>query len=187
MTPDGKGHVTKSGETWSIKATGPNSWEWNSKRDGKVTATSKWTISEDGQTLTAIDKDMRPDGSTGRSQATLKRTGGTSGLAGAWESVSVKIMTPLSIEVAKWEGDGYAINNPAYKQHLRFKLDDKEYTPTGPRVPKGTTVGNNKTGDHSLELTYMLQGKTTETDRWELSADGKTLTQTVTYSRGQQT
>ena len=33
-----------------------------------------------------------------------------------------------------------------------------------------------------MELTYKLQGKTTETDRWELSADGKTLTQTVTYA-----
>ena len=91
-------------------------------------------------------------------------------------------MSPLSIEVAKWEGDGYSITNPAYKQHLRFKLDDKEYTPTGPRVPKGTTVSASKTGDHNMELTYMLKGKTTETDQWELSADGKTLTQTVTYA-----
>ena len=32
-----------------------------------------------------------------------------------------------------------------------------------------------------MELTYKLQGKTTEADRWELSADGKMLTQTVTY------
>ena len=27
LTLDGKGHVTKYGDTWSIKATGPNSWE----------------------------------------------------------------------------------------------------------------------------------------------------------------
>ena len=32
-----------------------------------------------------------------------------------------------------------------------------------------------------MELTYKLKGKTTETDRWELSADGKTLTDTITY------
>jgi len=182
LTLDGKGHVTKYGDTWSIKTTGPNSWESITKRDGKVTATSKWTVSEDGKTFTTMDENMRPDGSAGRSESTLKRTAGTSGLVGTWESESVKIMSPLSIEVAKWEGDGYSINNPAYKQHLRFKLDDKEYTPTGPRVPKGTTVSASKTGDHNMELTYMLKGKTTETDRWELSADGKTLTQTVTYA-----
>lgn len=33
-----------------------------------------------------------------------------------------------------------------------------------------------------MELTYKLKGKTTETDSWELSADGKTLTNTVTYA-----
>ena len=33
-----------------------------------------------------------------------------------------------------------------------------------------------------MELTYKLKGKTTETDKYEVSVDGKTLTQTVTYS-----
>src|SRR6476620_3073218 len=60
LTLDGKGHLTKYGDTWSIKATGPNTWEWITKRDGKVTATSKWTISEDGKTFTTMDENMRP-------------------------------------------------------------------------------------------------------------------------------
>ena len=33
-----------------------------------------------------------------------------------------------------------------------------------------------------MELTYKLKGKTTETDKYEVSADGKTLTQTATYA-----
>jgi len=49
-------------------------------------------------------------------------------------------------------------------------------------VAKGATVGANKIDDHKMELTYKLKGKTTEADRWELSADGKTLTQNVTYA-----
>ena len=36
--------------------------------------------------------------------------------------------------------------------------------------------------DHTTELTYKLNGNTTETDRWELSADGKMLTETATYA-----
>jgi len=182
LTLDGKGHLTKYGETWSIKTTAPNNWESITRRAGKVTQKSKWTISEDGQTFTTVDENMRPDGSTGRSESTLKRTEGTSGLAGTWESASVKIMSPLSRVMAKWQGDGYSLSNPAYKQHLHFKLDGKDYTPTGPRVPKGTTVSASKSDDHNMELTYKLKDKTTETDRWELSGDGKTLTQTVTYS-----
>ena len=45
---DGKGHVTKYGDTWSIKTTGPNSWESINERDGKMTNKSKWTVSERG-------------------------------------------------------------------------------------------------------------------------------------------
>jgi hypothetical protein len=182
LTLDGKGHLTKFGDTWSIKTTGPNSWESITKRDGKATSKSKWTISEDGQTFTSNEENMRPDGSTGRTEATLKRTGGTSGLVGAWESTSVKVLSPTSIEIAKWQGDGYSRTNPVYKERLNFKLDGKDYTPSGPRVAKGTTVSASKIDDHSMELTYKLKGKTIETDKWELSTDGKTLTQTITYS-----
>jgi hypothetical protein len=182
MTLDGKGHVTKFGDTWSIKATGPNSWESTNKRDGQVTAKSKWTISEDGQTFTMMDEYMRLDGSTGKTETTLKRTDGTSGLVGSWESASVKIMSPLPIEIRKWQTDGYSYVLPAYKYHLNFKLDGKEYTPTGPRVAKGTTASASKVDDHTIEVTDKLKGKTIDTVRLELSADGKTLNQTVTYA-----
>jgi hypothetical protein len=33
-----------------------------------------------------------------------------------------------------------------------------------------------------MELTYKLKGKTIETDKYEASTDGKTLTQTATYA-----
>ena len=181
LTLDGKGHVTKYGDTWSIKTTGPNSWESTNERGGKVTNKSKWTVSADGQTFNSTDETMRPDGTTARSEATLKRTGGTSGLVGTWESTSVKVPSPPSIAIAKWQGDGYTRTNPAYKETLGFKLDGKEYTPKGPRVPPGTTVTAKKIDDHSMELTYKLKGKTIETDKYEVSADGKTLTQTATY------
>jgi hypothetical protein len=181
LTLDGKGHVTKYGDTWSIKTTGPSSWESTNERHGKVTNKSKWTVSADGQTFTSTDESTRPDGTTGRSEATFKRTGGTSGLVGAWQTTSVKVLSPTSITIAKWQGDGYTRTSPAFKETLDFKLDGKEYTPKGPRVPPGMTVTAKKMDDHSMELTYKLKGKTIETDKYEVSADGKTLTQTVTY------
>ena len=48
-------------------------------------------------------------------------------------------------------------------------------------MAKGTTISGKKTDDRTMELTYKLNGKTTETDRRELSADGKTLTNTINY------
>jgi hypothetical protein len=182
LTLDGKGHVTKYGDTWSIKTTGPSSWDSTSERDGKVTSKSKWTVSADNQTFTSLDENMRPDGSTGKTEAVFKRTGGTSGLVGTWQTTSVKILSPTSITIAKWQGDGYSRTNPVFKETLEFKLDGKEYAPKGPRVPPGLTVSAKKIDDHGMELTYKLKGKMMETDKYEVSADGKTLTQTVTYS-----
>ncbi|MEY2482549.1 MAG: hypothetical protein QOK24_1077 [Verrucomicrobiota bacterium] len=182
MTLDGKGHVTKYGDTWSIKTLGPNSWESTNERDGKVTNKSKWTVSADNQTFTSTDENMRPDGTTGKTEAIFKRTGGTTGLAGTWQTTSVKILSPSSITIAKWQGDGYSRTSAVFKETLEFKLDGKEYTPKGPRVPPGMTATAKKIDDHSMELTYKLKGKTIETHKYEVSADGKTLTQTVTYS-----
>jgi hypothetical protein len=182
LTLDGKAHVTKYGDTWSIKATGPNSWESINERDGKVTNKSKWTVSADNQAFTSLDENMRPDGSTGKSEAVFKRTGGTSGLVGTWQTTSVKVLSPTSVTIAKWQGDGYSRTSAVFKETLEFKLDGKEYTPKGPRVPPGMTVTAKKIDDHSMELTYKLKGKVMETDKYEVSADGKTLTQTVTYA-----
>ena len=182
LTLDGKGHVTKYGDTWSIKATGPSSWESTTERDGKVTSKSKWTVSADNQTFTSLDENMRPDGSTGKTEAVFKRTGGTTGLVGTWQTTSVKILSPVSVTIAKWEGDGYSRTNAVFKETLEFKLDGKDYTPKGPRIPKDMTVSAKKIDDHSMELTYKLKDKAIETDKFVVSADGKTLTQTITYS-----
>lgn len=182
LTLDGKGHVTKYGDTWSIKATGPNSWDSTSERDGKVTSKSKWTVSADNQTFTSLDENMRPDGSTGKTEAVFKRTGGTSSLVGTWQTTSVKVLSPTSVTIAKWQGDGYSRTSAVFKETLEFKLDGKEYTPKGPRVPPGMTVTAKKIDDHGMELTFKLKGKAIETDKYEVSADGKTLTQTITFA-----
>jgi hypothetical protein len=182
LSLDGKGHVTKYGDTWSIKATGLNSWDSTTERDGKVTSKSKWSVSADNQTFTSTDENMRPDGTTGKTEAIFKRTGGTTGLAGTWQTTSVKILSPTSITIEKWQGAGYSRTSPVFKETLQFNLDGKEYTPKGPRVPPGMTVSAKKIDAHSMELTSKLKGKTIETDKYEVSADGKTLTQTVTYA-----
>ena len=85
------------------------------------------------------------------------------------------------LEIEKWQGDGYSFLDPVYKERTDFKLDGKDYIPKGPLVAEGTTMSGKKIDDRNLELTYKLKGKTTETDRWELSADGKTLTATLTF------
>jgi hypothetical protein len=182
MSFDGKEHTTKYGNTWSITQSGPNAWKWIQKRNGKVMSDATWTVSDDGATSVYVSMETRLDGSTSHDETKLKRTaGGKSGLVGTWESTETKIGSPVTIEIAHWQKDGYSIKNAANKGETDFKLDGKDYTPSGPMVATGTVVAGKKIDDHTIELTYKLKGKTTETDRWELSADATTLTNTVTY------
>ena len=153
------------------------------KRDGKVFSDAMWTVSDDGATSTYVSTETRPDGSSSHDETRLKRTaGGTSGLVGTWESTEIKVGSPTVTEIAKWEGNGYSMKNPTFQGKTEFKLDGKEYTPKGPRVAKGTTVSGKAIDAHTIELTYKLKGKTTSTERYELSADGKTLTDTINFS-----
>jgi hypothetical protein len=178
----GKEHTTKYGNTWTITKNGSNAWKWVTKRNGKVTSDATWTVSDDGATSTYVSTDTRQDGSTSHNETKLKRTAGTSGLVGTWESTEIKIGSPTTTEIAKWGTDGYSMKTPADKSETDFKLDGKEYKPKGPTVAPGTTVSGKKDGENKMELTYKLKGKVTETDSWELSGDGKTLTDTVTFS-----
>lgn len=179
---DGKPHTTKYGESWSLTKKGANGWRWVVKRNGKTLSDAVWTVSDDGATSDYVVTISRPDGSTSKDETKLKRTAGTSGLVGTWESTEIKVGSPTTIELAAWQKDGYSLKTPVYKAQTDFKLDGKDYTPKGPTVAKGTTISGKKIDERTMELTNKLNGKTTETDRWELSADGKTLTNTITYS-----
>lgn len=128
-----------------------------------------WTVSEDSASSTYVSTERRPDGSTSHDETKLKRTAGTSGLVGTWESTEIKVGSPNAIEIAVWNKDGYSIKSPVYKGEANFKLDGKDYTPKGLRVAKGTPISGKKTDDRTMELTYKLNGKTT-TGRFRLMA-----------------
>ena len=177
----GKEHVTKYGNSWLVTKSSPNAWKWVQKRNGKVFSDAMWTVSDDGATSTYVSTETHQDGSTSHNETKLKRTAGTSGLVGTWESTEIKIGSPTTMEIAKWGTDGYSMKNPADKTVTDFKLDGKEYKPKGPIVAAGATVSGKKVDENKMELTYKLKGKATDTDSWELSADGKTLTDTITF------
>jgi hypothetical protein len=111
----------------------------------------------------------------------LKRTAGTSGLVGTWESMGVKMDSTTPMQIEKWEGDGYVIERPAYKSRTEFKFDGKDYPEKGPRVAEGSTVSAKRMGDRAIEVTSKLKGKTVSTERFEVSEDGKTLTDTINF------
>jgi hypothetical protein len=181
LVMDGKEHPTKYGNMWSVTKEGPNSWKSVEKRNGKVTSTATWTLSEDGKMFTSTTDGNRPDGSTFKNVFKAKRIAGSSGLAGTWESTEMKLGSPADWEIEAYKGDGLSLMTPADKERIDLKLDGKDYPDKGPRVAAGTTASGKRIDQSTVEITSKLKGKPVYTQRLELSKDGKTLTGTLHF------
>jgi hypothetical protein len=178
---DGKEYPAKIGGTWSIKKEGPNSWKSVRSRDGKVVSTAIWTVSEDGKTLTQTTEGTRVDGSTFKTVLKSKRIAGTSGLAGTWESTDVNTNSVVPFEIAAYEGDGLSFISSAGQRRLDLKFDGKDYPDKGPRVTEGATASGKRIDQRAIEVSNKVKGKLLNTERMEVSADGKTLTTTTSF------
>ena len=151
------------------------------KRDGKVIGTDTWMISEGGKLLTVQSEGTRPDGTTYKQEFQFKRIAGTTGLAGTWESSKIDPDAYPDWLIEPFEGGGMSFTFPAFKERHDVKFDGKDYPNEGPRVAPGSTTAGQRIDEHTLELTDKLKDKVADTQRLELSADGKTLTMIVTY------
>ena len=178
---DGKEHPTKYGYMWSVTPDGTSKWKSVHSKDGKVTSTAIWTVSDDGQMFTAATDGTRADGSTYKNKFKAKRIAGTAGLAGTWESTEMKLGAPANWEIQSFGGDGMSFLTPANKERDDVKFDGKDYESQGPRVAPESTVSGKQIDERTIELTDKLKGKVIETDHLELSADGKTLTVTLNF------
>lgn len=181
ITIDGKEHPTKHGNMAITTAEGPNHWKDVIMKDGKVVKTESWTLSDDGKLFTEVDDHTRPDGSTDKSVYKLKRVAGTSGLAGTWEDTEADPNDYPDVVIGPFEGDGLDFVTERSKEHDAVKFDGKDYPNQGPRVAPGATTAGKRVDERTVELTDKLKGQLTDTQRMELSADGKTLTVTITY------
>jgi hypothetical protein len=167
------------GTTLSVTIEAPDSWKVVRKKDGHVLLTGNWKLSKDGQTLTDDFTFFAPNGSASNVNYVYKRTAGTSGFAGTWESTSEAVNSVFVIKFQPYEGDGLSIVDSSEGVTKNVKFDGKDYPNVGPNVPAGLVSSARRVNQHTLELTGKFNGKVTDTQEIKLSADGKTLTMTV--------
>ena len=178
---DGQAHPTRYGSQRTITSEGPDKWMAVTERDGKVTGTDLWTLGSGGKTLTVHSTGTRADGSSFQNDFSFKRIAGKAGLVGTWESTKVDPAAYPDMAIETFEGDGLAIAVPTFKEVHNVKFDGKDYPNEGPRVAPGATTSGKLINEHTIELTDKLKDKVMDTLHSEVSADGKTLTTTVTY------
>jgi hypothetical protein len=179
VVADGTDQPGLFGTTLSITVEGPKTWRVVRKKDGRTLITGIWNLSEDGKTLSDTFKANQPNGSTFSLDYVYKRTAGSSGFPGTWESTSEKVNSVFEFQIQPYDGDGLSFVNPAQDATQNMKFDGKDYPNQGPNVVPGSASSGRRVNERTLEMTNKIKGKVMNTRQIELSPDLKTLTMTV--------
>jgi hypothetical protein len=176
ITADGTDQPTSLGTT-AMKVVNATTWEFTNKSNGKTISTETWVLSADGQSMQRTFRVPNANGEMSSGSETVKRTAGTSGFEGTWESTELK-MTFTEVDVEPNGDDGVTLRLPEDGTHYSLKFDGKDYPEEGPRLPAGMTVSAKMTGPRSITAVTKLNGTAFDSEDWEISADGQTFTYT---------
>jgi hypothetical protein len=176
---DGTDQPATGGTTLSVAIEAPDSWKVVRKKDGRMLLTANWKLSKDGKTLTDDFTAVGPNGSTSNVNYVYKKTAGTAGFAGTWVSTNETVNSEIVLTVQPYDGDGLSFINRSQEQTSNVKFDGADYAILGPNVPTGLTSSGRRVNEHTLEMTYKLNGKILNTRQVQLSSDLKTMTITL--------
>lgn len=176
---DGTDQPGNFGSTLSVTVEGPGTWKVIRKKDGRMLITATWKLSKDDNTLTDDFTGIAPNGSTFNLNYVYKRTAGSSGFAGTWESTSETVNSVFVLQVRPYEGDGLSFIDPSEEETKNVKFDGKDYPNLGPNVVPGSASSVRRVNERTLEVTDKIDGKVMDAQQIELSSDLKTLTMTV--------
>ncbi|HEY4305506.1 MAG TPA: hypothetical protein VGM82_13600 [Gemmatimonadaceae bacterium] len=173
---DGKPVKTFADGTMAFTADGDHAIDVLSKSTGSESH-MHLVLSADGKTITDHTTSTRPDGSKTVEDGAMARVGQGSGFAGTWKSTKTQSSSGESFDLVI-TGDRIKWSWPAYKRHIDGKMDGSEIHIAGATATPGMIFMMRKAG--ATKITYAVKGdgKSLAEGMLELSADGKTLTDT---------
>src|SRR5215469_2190457 len=165
-------------DTMSIKIVDDRTIEEVDKKNGKTVATSKTSVSPDGNTLMFEFSDSsvtNDDPVTGKGSETRVSKGpeGSHAISGSWRMAKMQSLSENAMSITyKVTGDSLTMSNQT-GQSYTAKLDGTEAPYKGD--PGTTSVSVKKTGANTIEETDKRDGKVISAARITVSADGKTM------------
>jgi len=177
---DGKSYPTALGNTAVWKQLDASTWQVTYTKGERVINVDTMKVSADGKTLNIQSKGPKPSGGSFDDTIVYVRTSGQSGLIGTWKSKDVKLSAPGLLEIKTSGADGITLKNPEYQASCDARFDGKDYPLMGPTVPEAVTLSFTRTGPNTFTMLSKLKGKDVVTEKYTVSADGKTLTNVST-------
>jgi hypothetical protein len=174
VVADGTDQAGLPGTTLSVKAEDPHRLTVLRKQDGKVVVSAKWKLSPDGRTLRDDFTSMQPDGPAVTVDYLYRRTAGNSGFAGTWQSTTKPLGLKLELGIDPYENKGLSFHSPGSDKNVIF--DGRDHPVPG---KEDQSFSGRRRGTGVLEYTERNGGKITRERQFEISRDGRTLTETI--------
>jgi len=166
-------------DTMSVKVVDDRTIEEIDKKNGKTVATSKTSVSPDGNTLMFEFTDSsatNADPVTGKGEATrvAKGPAGSNAISGSWRASKMDTISDNGLLFTyKVEGDSLTMSNPT-GQSYTAKLDGTEAPYKGD--PGTTSVSVKRMDKNTIEETDKRDGKVISVGHITVAADGKSMT-----------
>jgi hypothetical protein len=142
-------------------------------RNGSRLFVAHWELSPDEKVLSVKGTMLRADGSVKAIDARYTRTSGSTGFAGGWRDVN-PLNQAQSIEKISLQGNTLHRYFPENDRHLDITLDG---TDADLGVPRGATLALEERSPREFSLTMKQNGQVVSVGNWQISADGRSLTE----------
>jgi hypothetical protein len=142
-------------------------------KNGSKLFVGNWELSPDEKILSVKGTMFHPDGSVKGSDKRYTRTSGSVGFAGGWKNVSPLDEAP-SVQKISLQGNTLHRLFPENDRHLDVTLDG---TDAALGEPPDATFALEERGPRDFSSTLKLHGQVVSVGYWQISADGRSLTE----------
>jgi len=174
IVADGTDQPGLPGTTLAVKAEDARTLTVLRKENGKIVVSAKWKLSTNGRTLRDSFTGLQPDGSTVTVDYIYRRTAGNSGFAGTWQSTTKPVGLKLELGIHPYEGKGLSFVTPGSIKSVIF--DGRDHAVPG---KDGLAFSGRRSGARGLKYAERTMGKIERERQFELSRDGRTLTEAI--------
>ena len=175
IVADGTDQPGLPGTTLAVKADDERGLTVVRKQDGKVIVSARWKLSPDGGVLHDAFTGLQPDGSMLTVNQIFRRISGTSGFAGVWESTTKPSGLKLELGIQPYGNKGLTFVSAGPNRSVTF--DAREHPASDAK--DGLTLSGRRLGPRVMEYMEKNRGKIQRSRRFQLSRDGRTLTETL--------
>jgi hypothetical protein len=174
---DGNRYPSANGVTAICTQSKPSNMELTLFRNGSKELTAHWQLSPDQKALTVDGINFLPTAWTTSAERHYARTSGSTGFASAWKPVNPFELTPPTWQI-RLQGHTFQASYPEKHWTRSFPLNGKDTLVHRAEVNPAATIALRIRNSRELFVTRKVTGKMTSVATWQLSPDGRTLTDT---------